>query len=172
MQKLNPRALVPELKIHLLDGSRFDLKAENAERFALVAFYRGAHSELCGESLRDLARHEQALREQGVSCLAVSCDSERAARESAERWELGSLRVGYGLKIDHARRWGLSISAGYSEKGEPDLFCEPGVFALRLRGDLLASSVNNMPFARPRFEDWVRGFKELDERHDQTRGNF
>lgn len=171
MNKLTPRALAPDLRVPLIGGSRFELKNEAVARFSLIAFYRGAHSEACGESLRDLARLRPALEAIGVSCLALSCDGQAAAEESAARWGLEGLRVGYGLKIDAARRWGLFITAGSLDDGEPELFCEPGVFALGPRGELFASAVNSMPFARPRFEDWLAGLAPGAEA-SRPRGNF
>lgn len=171
MNRLTPRALAPDLRLSLIDGSRFDLKQEAVSRFTLIAFYRGAHSEACGESLRELARLRPEFERIGVGCLAASCDTAAAALESAERWGLGGLRVGHGLKIDAARRWGLFITAGVPDEGEPEIFCEPGSFALGTRGELFASAVNNMPFARPRYEDWLLGLAPGAE-GARSRGNF
>lgn len=172
MHKLTPRALAPDLRAPLLDGSRFELRLEKPERFVLIAFYRGSHSEACGESLRELARLRPEFEAIGVSCLAISCDDEARARASAERWGLEGLRIAHSLKIDMARRWGLFITAGSLDHGETELFCEPGAFALGQRGELFASSVNNMPFARPRYEDWLAGLAAGAAEGERPRGNF
>ena len=42
--------------------------------------------------------------------------------------------------------------------------CEPGLFLIGTDGTLFFSAVQNMPFARPRFEDLIAGFEFLFEK--------
>jgi hypothetical protein len=81
---------------------------------------------------------------------------ERAAKARSD-WNLPNLRIGYGLALSDARRWGLYISRsrGVTSTGfeEPALFSEPGLFLVRPGGEIYFGSVQTMPFARPHFQD-------------------
>ena len=65
--------------------------------------------------------------------------------------------MGYGLKLDVARQWGLYISTsrGLTSIGieEPALFFEPAIYIVRPDTTLYYSAVQTMPFARPNFAD-------------------
>ncbi|WP_416799048.1 peroxiredoxin-like family protein [Ciceribacter azotifigens] len=157
---LVPRQKAPELVVDMIDGGRFDLAADNPQRFSLVCFYRGLHCPICTNYLTDLERQTPAFAERGVTTIAISSDGEQRARRMAEKVGAENLRFGYGLDLSVARQWGLYISAsrGTTSIGieEPALFSEPGVFLIRPDGSIYYLSVQSMPFARPNFREMVQ----------------
>jgi hypothetical protein len=129
---LIPRNVAPALVVETLLGTPCDLSLERPARFSLVWFYRGLHCPVCSNYLRELDRLTPAFRERGVTTVAISSDTEERARQMSQKIGAVNLRIGYGLELPEARKWGLYISAsrGASSIGivEPPLFSEPGVF--------------------------------------------
>jgi peroxiredoxin len=154
---LVPRQPVPRLTVPLAGGSRFDLVSEKSERFTLIVFYRGLHCPICKTQMRDLQAKLPEFAKRGVGVVAISSDDAERAERTKKDWELPELRIGYGLDLGEARRWGLYISTsrGKTSLGidEPPLFSEPGLFLVRPDGTLYFASVQTMPFARPHFAD-------------------
>lgn len=148
---LFPRQHVPALSLELAGGGRFDLAAEAPAHFTLVLFYRGLHCPICKAQLIELQSRLDAFEAKGVSVVAISADDQERAEKTCADWKLERLRVGFGLKLEEARAWGLFVSAG--RDGEPARFTEPGLFLLRPDGTLYFSSVQTMPFARPHVAD-------------------
>lgn len=171
---LIPRQSVPELTVETLDGGTWRLADQTPERFTLIAFYRGLHCPICSKYLGDLERHLGKLDERGTGVIAISSDNEERARQSKRDWGLNELPIGYGLSLDKARDWGLFISSGIGTSSvgieEPPLFSEPGLFLVRNDGTLYFSSVQTMPFARPRFADIVGALDVVIERNYPARG--
>ncbi|MGE3720013.1 MAG: redoxin domain-containing protein [Bauldia sp.] len=130
---------------------------EPTTTFALIVFYRGRHCPVCRSYLRSLDEHLDQFSQRGVGVVAVSTDSLERAEAARADWNLARLRIGYRLTLSDARRWGLFVSAsrGKTSLGieEPALFPEPGLFLVRPDGTLFFSSVQSLPFARPRFDD-------------------
>jgi peroxiredoxin len=93
----------------------------------------------------------------GVSVIALSSDRAERAERAKQEWKLPTLRLGYGLDLVGARRWGLYISTGRGVTSagveEPALFSEPGLFLVKRDRTLYFASVQTMPFARPHFAD-------------------
>ncbi|MBI4275830.1 MAG: AhpC/TSA family protein [Rhizobiales bacterium] len=154
---LVPRQPVPRLTVPLAGGGRFDLASEKSERFTLIVFYRGLHCPICKTQMRDLQAKLPEFAKRGVGVVAISSDDAERGERTKKDWELPELRIGYGLGLDDARRWGLYISTsrGKTSLGidEPPLFSEPGLFLVRPDGTLYFASVQTMPFARPHFAD-------------------
>lgn len=171
---LFPRRPVPELAVETLDHGSWRLADQAPERFTLVAFYRGLHCPICSRYLADLERHLGDLRERGTEVIAISSDGEGRARQAQRDWELEELVIGYGLNLDKAREWGLFISSGIGKSSvgveEPARFSEPGLFLVRADGTLYFSSVQTMPFARPRFADVVGALDVVIKRDYPARG--
>jgi peroxiredoxin len=149
---IKPTRPGPELNVATLDGERFRLSERRPDAFTMIVFYRGLHCPICKPYLRDLDRKLEEFESRGVDVIAVSTDTRERAARSKEEWEIGRLRIGYGLEIAKAREWGLFISRGIKES-EPAEFAEPGLFLLRPDDTLYAVSVQSMPFARPHFSD-------------------
>ncbi|NYZ12171.1 AhpC/TSA family protein [Azospirillum sp. RWY-5-1] len=157
---LMPRQPVPALSVKTLTNGRFDLSAEQPERFALVAFYRGLHCPICALHLGELERLVGEFAARGVTTIAVSSDDRDRTAAMAEKITATSLRFGYGLPLPVARQWGLYVSASRGKTSigieEPALFSEPGVFLVRPDGTLYYGSVQTMPFARPHFSELLK----------------
>lgn len=127
-----PRQKAPELIIETLDHGRFNLATEKPERLTLVCFYRGLHCPVCANYLKELEHLTPAFAQRGVETIAISSDGKVRARQMAEKIAAKNLRVGYGLELSAARKWGLYISASRGKSSidieEPPVFSEPGVF--------------------------------------------
>jgi len=154
---LFPRQPVPPLHLELADGGTFDVAAEKPASFKLVVFYRGLHCPICKTQLRELESKLDEFDKRGVSVVAVSSDSRERAEQTKRAWGLTRLRLGYGLDLGSARRWGLFISTGHGMTStgveEPARFSEPALYLIRPDGTLYFGSVQTMPFARPHFSD-------------------
>ncbi|MBK8908644.1 MAG: AhpC/TSA family protein [Rhodospirillales bacterium] len=149
---LKPTQPVPPLAVPLVGGGRFDIAEARPETFTLIAVYRGYHCPICRPWLKSLVGQSDSFAALGVAPIAISTDPEDRATRTRDEWKLDGLPVGYGLPIDTARAWGLSISSAITEKETP-LFAEPGVFLVRPYGTLFGASVQTMPFTRPSFAD-------------------
>jgi peroxiredoxin len=172
---LVPRQPVPPLAVSLAGGGKFDLAAENPDKFILVAFYRGLHCPLCRKQLGELEAKLLEFDKRGVSVVAISADDAERAERAKTEWGLPNLRVGYGLPLSTARAFGLwiSTSRGKTSAGveETSLFNEPGLFLIKPDGTLYFASVQSMPFARPHFDDLIAGLDFVTERNYPARGD-
>jgi peroxiredoxin len=149
---LKPTQPVPSLAVPLVGGGRFDIAESRPQAFTLIAVYRGYHCPICRPWLGSLRAQSEALAALGVAQIAISTDPEDRAIRTRDEWKLDGLPLGYGLAIDTARAWGLSISSAITEKETP-LFAERGVFLIRPDQTLYGASVQTMPFTRPSFAD-------------------
>lgn len=173
---LTPRQPAPPLAVDTVAHGRFNLGAEAPPRFTLVCFYRGLHCPICASYLKELERLTPAFAERGVTTIAVSSDDAARARAMADKIGARALRVGYGLGLSEARRWGLYISAsrGKTSLGieEPALFSEPGVFLLRPDCSVYYLSVQSMPFVRPPFAEMVQALDFIIKTDYPARGEY
>jgi peroxiredoxin len=123
---LYPRRPVPALEVETLSGSTWRLADQKPDNFILVVFYRGLHCPICAGYLRDLDAKIEALRERGVTAVAISSDGRERGEESKRKWRIDNLEIGYGLSLHKARKWGLYISQGIGKTSagvaEPALF--------------------------------------------------
>jgi peroxiredoxin len=174
MSKLMPRQPVPSLAVPLVGGGEWDLAAQAHENFTLICFYRGLHCPICRTYVGELDRLAGDFAARGVGVVAISSDTRARAEQTVADWGLENLPVGYGLDIDKAREWGLyvSTSRGKTSVGvvEPDLFSEPGVYAIRPDGTLYFGSVNTMPFARTHFKEILGAFDFILKNDYPARG--
>lgn len=154
---IKPRTKTPDININLINDSKWNLKDQNPEHFTLVVFYRGKHCPVCKSYLETLQKHLDAFIEKGVNVIAISSDTEEVAKATYEDWDIDDLPLGYNFSIEDARTWGLYISEGI--KKEPKQFIEPGLFLIRPDQTLYFSSIQTMPFARPRI---IEVLKSLD----------
>jgi peroxiredoxin len=154
---LFPRQPVPQLRVDLVGREAFDLGMEKPSNFTLLVFYRGLHCPICKTQLKDLESKLDDFDKRGVAVVAISTDSKERAEKTREAWGLSRLRIGYGLALAAARRWGLYVSSGHGKTSagveEPPLFSEPALYLVRPDGTLYFGSVQTMPFARPHFAD-------------------
>ena len=174
MSKLMPRQPVPDLEVPLVGGGQWRLADQTPEHFTLICFYRGQHCPICKTYVKELDRLTGDFAERGIGVVTLSSDTLERAEATITDWNLENLPVGYGLSIDKAREWGLyvSTSRGKTSLGivEPDLFSEPGVFAVRPDGTLYMGSVNTMPFARTHFKEILGAFDFIIKNDYPARG--
>ena len=100
----------------------------------------------------------------------------RACAANVSKDRCRKLRIGYGLKLPEARKWGLYISASRGESSigivEPPLFSEPGVFLLRPDQSIYYISVQSMPFVRPNFQEVVQALDFIISTDYPARGEY
>jgi hypothetical protein len=164
IRTLMPRQPVPRLTFPLARGGVYELFAEKPALMSMIVFYRGLHCQQCQSYLRDLEERLDEFEKRGITAVAVSCDGADRGELTPAEWGLENLRVGYGLSPREARDWGLFLTAGRPRAAgmsEPDICCEPAVFLVAPDKTLWFSSIQNMAFARPRFEDLIDGFEFL-----------
>ncbi len=166
---IKPRAKAPSLDLPTVGGGRFDLAARHPQSFAMLVFYRGLHCPICKTYLRDLDRRLDEFAKRGVEVVAISTDTQERAEQSKKDWGIEKLALAYGLGIDQARQWGLSISTSI-KKDEPPLFAEPGLFLIRPDRTLYAASVQTMPFARPQFSEVLAAVDFVTKNNYPARG--
>jgi hypothetical protein len=164
-----PRQPAPALDIKLTDGSTWRLKDAKPENFEMIVFYRGLHCPICKTYLGDLESKLPEFSKRGVNVVAVSMDSRERAEKAKAEWGLTNLRVGYELALSGARDWDLFISRAIRD-GEPPEFNEPGLFLTKPDGTLFFASRGSAPWARPPFDQLLRGIDVAMERKMPARG--
>jgi peroxiredoxin len=154
---LIPRQPVPDLEVDLVGGGTWRLSEQRPEHFTLLNFYR--HCPQCQRQLQELNRRAEDLAARGVGLLSLSCDPKDRAEDSKAAWGLDAIPLGYGLKLEDARRWGLFISTGRGPTSagivEPALFSEPGIFLVGPDRTLYCAIVQTMPFVRMHFSELI-----------------
>ncbi len=166
---LKPKEKVPNLELALINDTRWNLEAQESDKFTMLVFYRGLHCPICKKYLEELTTHLDDFKERGVHLIAISGDTEERAKKTGEDWNINELPIGYDLPTETARKWGLYISKGISEN-EPEMFSEPGLFLIRPDQSLYASAVQTMPFARPHWEDILNAIDFINKKEYPARG--
>ena len=172
---LMPNQPVPALELNTVGGGRFSIAAENPQSFAMVVFYRGLHCPICRRYLTELESLLPEFAKRGVAVIAASSDLQERAEQAKNAWGLGTLRIGYGLSIEDARKWSLYVSRsnGMTSAGvvEPDLFNEPGLFLVRPDGRLYWGTTSTMPFGRPHFNEVLQSLDFVLAKNYPARGD-
>jgi peroxiredoxin len=166
---ITPKEKVPSLQLPLINDTHWNLSEQRSDTFTMVVFYRGLHCPICKKQLEALAKKLEEFSQRGVHLVAVSCDTEERAKKAGREWNIAELPVGYEMSIEKVKEWGLFISEGISEK-EPEQFSEPGLFLIRPDGTLYASTVQTMPFARPKWDDILSAIDYVEENSYPARG--
>lgn len=167
---LKPREEVPELTLDLINGESWSIQnAAEAEFMTALIFYRGYHCPVCKSYIPQVEKLLEKFEGLGVKVIVASSDTKERAEKTYQEWGLDRLKPAYGLSIDNARKWGLSISHGIKE-GEPETFSEPGLFLIRPDKTLYAFSIQSMPFTRPDLEGLLQGLKFIKQNDYPARG--
>lgn len=173
---LFPRQSVPPLRLPLAGGGVFELETLEASGFYLLVFYRGRHCPVCKSQLSALQAQAEAFAARGVTLAAISSDTQERADAAKTDWKLDTLNIAYGLTLEQARAWGLFITAsrGKTSLGieEPALFSEPGLFLVSADLTLFFSSIQSMPFVRPRAEDMLAAIDYIQKNNYPPRGDY
>ena len=167
--RIKPREKAPNLEVRLINDLKWVLQDQEAKNFTMIVFYRGLHCPICKKYLEDLATKLDDFSKRGVNMIAISTDSEKRAKEAGEKWNIPDLPVGFNFSIDDAKKWGLYISKGISEK-EPKEFSEPAIFLIRPDQTLYFSAIQTMPFARPDFNQILEAIDFVVEKDYPARG--
>lgn len=167
---IRPKEKVPNLELPLINDTRWSLSEQRSKSFTMIVFYRGLHCPICKKQLEQLAERLDEFSDRGVHLVAVSGDNEERAKKAGEEWNIAELPVGYGLTMEKAKEFGLHISQGISDK-EPERFSEPGLFLIRPNGELYASTVQSMPFARPKWDDILSAIDYIEKHDYPARGS-
>ncbi|MFD2914150.1 redoxin domain-containing protein [Psychroserpens luteus] len=165
---IKPRTKTPEIHIDLVNDTKWTLSDQKPEHFTMVIFYRGKHCPVCKSYLETLQKHLDAFSKKGVNVIAISSDTKDVAKATYEEWDIDGLPLGYNFSIEDARTWSLYISEGVKE--EPKHFIEPGVFIIKPDQTLYASSIQTMPFARPRITDLLNSLEYVINQDYPARG--
>lgn len=166
---LLPKEKVPQINIDLVNDTQWDLNAQDPDHFTMVIFYRGKHCPVCKSYLQELQSKISKFTELGVNVIAISSDSEKRAKATYEEWDVADIPMGFEYPIEEAKKWGLYISQGIKDE-EPDEFIEPGLFLINTDGTLYSASIQSMPFARPGFDDLLKGLKYIIKKEYPARG--
>ena len=155
---LYPRDPVPEFAAKMLDGGTWRLSEQRPRNLVMIVVYRGYQCPLCKLHLTGLNTHIDTLEDLGIQTFVVSAESREQVEMARLEWGLTKLSMGYGLAPKMGHNWGLYISERWTEGAtEAELFFEPGLFLIR--GDdqtLYYTSIQNMPFGRPDWGEFVR----------------
>ena len=169
---LIPNQQAPQLVLPTADGGTFNLKESlnMAENFHILLFYRGLHCPICKQQLPAWDSKMDEFAELGTNVTFVSSDTKEHAEKTAKEWGLENTQVAYGLSLKEAQeKWGLFISSSIKD-GEPDYFSEPGLFIIKPNGQLYASAVQTMPFARPPLDEVLNALKFATKKNYPARG--
>ena len=169
MKRPTPKHKAPKLNFPLLDGSQWELSLQSPENFSLIVFYRGLHCPVCKKYLQQLEALIPDFNDRGVNVVALSMDSEKRARLSRKNWELKNLPIGYQLDLKTAQEWGLYISNAVKE-GEPEVFCEPGLFLIDKHDQVYYASMNSNPWGRPYLPSFIKAVDYIVQNNYPARG--
>lgn len=173
---LVPRRTAPSLVVDTVNHGSFDLASQRQGRMTLIYFYRGLHCRICAPYLLELERLTPEFAERGVTTIAISSDSKSRARGMQNKISANHLRIGYGLPLTEARKWGLFISTSRAKSSigieELEIFFESGLFLVRADRTIYYLSVQSIPFVRPNFEELLHALDFAIEHDYPARGDY
>lgn len=167
--RIKTKQEVPNIKVPLVNDAQWSLNEQSPQHFTMVVFYRGLHCPVCKSYLEQLQKRVDDFSDKGIHILAISADSEERAKKAYEDWEVNDVPMGYDYAIEDAEKWGLYISKGI-KSDEPERFFEPGLFLIRPDGTLYSASIQSMPFARPDFDEVLKGVSYIIKEDYPARG--
>lgn len=144
---VRPGSQAPDLVLSLVGGGVWSLSKNVPASYLLLLFYRGSFCPHCKRQMTDLVSLVAELEKRDVQVMLASADDEAQAREAKENWGLADVDVGYGLKLDDMRRWGLYVTQGFPK--EESLIAEPAAFLIRPNHAVFYAALSSAPFGRP-----------------------
>jgi peroxiredoxin len=168
---MKPKEKTPSLEVKLINDTNWSLQKQEANKYTLIVFYRGLHCPVCKKQLEEVKNNLEALTERGIHVIAISMDTEKRAKISGKEWDVNELPIGFNLSKEKAQEWGLYLSEAITDK-EPKLFSEPGLFLVKADGTLYFSSVQTMPFARPKIKDIIKAVDFIEDKDYPARGEY
>ncbi|MEO1080172.1 MAG: redoxin domain-containing protein [Pseudomonadota bacterium] len=166
---IHPGRRFPSIRLHMLDGTAFELPADVDSAFTLLIVYRGVQCSICQTYLREATARLSDFSELDTRILVTSAESaERAGRAQSE-WTNDRILFGYGLDAGSGRQLRLFRSSARKDT-EPDEFFEPALFLLNADGELLFASIQSMPFGRPSIGELLRWIERIRDNAIPARG--
>lgn len=101
-------AKVPALSLKTVDGKTLDLRAEIAQKPAVVVFYRGGWCMYCNTQLGQLVLIEQQIKDLGFQILAVSPDKPKKLTESIDKHHM-RYRLLSDSTMEAAKAFGIAF---------------------------------------------------------------
>lgn len=169
MDRFKPGEDVESLRLNLINGTAWALEDQKHD-WNIIVVYRGLHCPVCKSQLQGLKGQIDAFAEADIGVVAVSMDTFEKANQSHKDWSLDSLPIGYELTRDVAESFGLYLSDAINDE-EPDLFTEPAILLFR-KTVFQAGWIQTIPFARPQFEDVLKGVKFMQDKDYPPRGTL
>jgi len=153
-----PDDTMPAIDAELAGGGSWHIADEHPQMLTLLVFYRGLQCPICRKWLRELERVLPEFERRGVSVIALSTDTRERAERAKLDWGLASLRVGYGVEPEDARKAGVYLSEGRGAHPgtgieEMTLFTEPAVLAVKPDGMLYMAWTQSGPHAHPHMSE-------------------
>ena len=164
-----PGEAAPALRVERMGGETFDLASAVIDRYFAILFYRGVHCPACRKYLEELNGRLQEFEDAGVGIVVVSMDLQDRAKRQLAEWDIGRLRIGYGMDERTARSFGLFISEKIQDK-EPDRFSEPGMVIVKPDRTIYAMFLQTVPWTRPDFGGLLSGLAFSTEKGFPPRG--
>lgn len=176
MHAVLPRQPAPSLTVETLKHGRFDLGQDAPKLMTLIVFYRGLHCPFCVIQLEEMEKVVGDFDNRGVKMIALSTDNAERARAMAERSKLDKLRLGYGLSLADARRWGLYLSTGGGKNTQGievnPIYSEPGLFLVKADGTVHYVAIQSAPQGRPVMKD-ILGVVDFNIKNNApSRGDY
>lgn len=169
MSRLKPGEDAGNIELDLINGARWKL-GEQTNEWNVIVVYRGLHCPVCKGQLQNLKKQLEDYADAGVGVVSASMDTKKRADKAHKDWELGSVPVAFGLERDLVEKFGLYLSDAISDN-EPDIFSEPAI--LLFKGtQFYAGWVQTIPFARPPFDDLLKGIKFIQKEGYPPRGKL
>lgn len=168
---MKPQEKTPSLKVNLINDTNWSLEKQQTDKSTLIIFYRGLNYPVCKKQLEEVASNLEEFTKIGIHVIAISMDTEKRAKITGEKWDINELPIGFDLSKKKAEDWGLYLSKRITDK-EPKLFSEPGIFLIKADGTLYFSSIQTMPFARPKIQDIIKAVTCLRIKIIQLEENF
>ena len=176
MHAVMPRQPAPSLIVETLKHGRFDLGQDAPKLMTLVVFYRGLHCPFCVIQLEEMEKVVGDFESRGVTMIALSTDNAERARAMAERCKLDKLRLGYGLSLADARRWGLYLSTGGGKNTQGievnPIYSEPGLFLVKADGTVHYVAIQSAPQGRPAMKDILGAVDFNIKNNAPSRGDY
>jgi peroxiredoxin len=176
MHAVIPRQPAPSLIVETLKHGRFDLGQDAPKLMTLVVFYRGLHCPFCVIQLEEMEKMVADFESRGVKMIALSTDNAERARAMAERGKLDKLRVGHGLSLADAKRWGLYLSTGGGKNTQGieinPIYSEPGLFLVKADRTVHYVAIQSAPQGRPAMKD-ILGVVDFNIKNNApSRGDY
>ncbi|MCC9167306.1 redoxin domain-containing protein [Pontibacter harenae] len=139
----------PNYQLTILDDATVDVESlVKNKKLLILVFYRGFHCSVCYRYVHRWGTYYPEYANLGIEVVAVSTDTPLRAQQAKEEWFTGKLPMAHSFSLKDGKDLGMHISHGFGSQ-QPEEFLEPALFVLKPNLEILASSVQSTPYARP-----------------------